>query len=801
MKIEKINLLHIWTYSKFERDHYVKYLKKNKATEALEEKSYFLDKLNLFYGENWSGKSTLAKLLRYLNGDLDIWEKLVPRWSTDDLSVDIYTSWWNLIDNNDLNEKIIFFDKLYIKDQVGDFIYNQDESSSQNKSRGEHFLLIGAYKKREETIQILENTYASRKDKFDENSTRNSVLEKSFEANFWLDWSKKYDIIINDNLTLESLAEKLLENEEKKKELDKLATKKREVQNLSSSYKELNEIDNLTDTLLESFIKTQRQAIDFEYWWKNEVENLVKIMKDEKLEDCILCNQSILDTEWEYIDRINKLMDQLEKWGDKISQDISILQWILNKIKEINNFSASVLQINQKNYSDYRNIRWDSSVVYPEFNLSFSDSQNKSIKDFSELIKEKQNKLSVSLVIGNIGEELKEIVILINEKVRLYNKELKEIEKDVILLKSTSVDRESQNKAKENVDLAQTMINIYNKKNEIDLFFKNKRKIVAEWEEIKKSLEHIENEKVKIRSDFEKFTQEKGGVIKLLLEIINPPLANKIDFNLKWTYSQWKWRCWFEIKHLKHKNTITKNLSEWEKRSVAFAYFLSEFYEFDKVSWKISAIEDYWKWYICVFDDPSTDYDKNNKYEIAKMIVDFSEWFDQSFILTHDEKFRDYIIKQHQIQCFSWEIRRYKISKNYLWVSYIETMDQNQRDLFHNMMIEAMIITNPDLSCNAHALRYCVEYMLSNELLWEWEDSYRTILENQLWKKGIDRLIRANEMNTDIKSLYSFCNSNGSHYWEADSFQTLSSHIRKYFETYDYIFEKDLTTRILPLTP
>lgn len=794
MKIQKIDLKHIWTYSNFIRDDFIKY------TEKTNQKTYELWKLNLFYWENWSWKSTLSKLLRLINWESTIENDLIPWWSSSDIDFTIYDNSWN--SNSNFTGKIKIFDKEYIKKQVGDFIFEADESTEQNKSRWEHFLLIWDFLSKEKSIQdkekILQSLETKLKEKIGEIEKKDSELKQIW----WEIYIDLYNNIITNNLSKEVLEWNL---SNKKKDFDlqnKINIEKENISKMADKLVKLPIINNITDKERLCFSEILYWAMTFNFNEKDTIKKLIEITNEQWLDYCLLCNQSI-QVWWNKIERIKKLIDDLLiPKVDNISSNLVNINTIANDIEWINSKQNELLSQNKNSYDIYKQIKSEQAKKYPNRDFALSEEEKTIIISLKEFIKTKQSKLSEKVEIWDITNKLNQIILRLNHAIETYNKSLVDIDVDIEDVKSKANKiNDIQNIQKEIVSIG-INLSLLKEKEKIQNFIQDKKQLEQDKENIETQKGQLETEKGQIKKDFSDFTQKHWLIIEKLIETINPWLARKINFNLQWTYSQWKWRCGFEIKHSDSSTTITKHLSDWEKRSIAFAYFLSQFFELNSES-NLELITDYWKDFMVVFDDPSTDYDKNNKAIIANIIVDIVKWFEQVFVLTHDEKFRDYIIKQTDINPILWDIKRYKITKNYLWKSFISIFDKDQIEIYHALLLKSLADPNPDLSCTAHALRYCVENMICNSLLWESESSVDNLVKNKLGWKWYDHIKKANDKNKDIRTLYTFCNNNWSHYWEADWFEPLAENINKYFEIYDYIFNEHnskLITRILPVT-
>lgn len=788
MKISKINLANIWTYTNFVWDDVIKFREKS------ENKIYELWKLNLFYGENGSWKSTLSRLFRVLNWEDYLEIDLKPWWSTSPINYNIYDEncdeiSWKLVG------KVKIFDKKYIKDQVWDFIFDTDESTEQNRSRGEHFLLVGDFLEREKSIQKKEKEVQWKEQVYSKNLEDIWKDEKLHTKKYWHNYVKIYTQIFEWKLQKESLEQNLQSKQEELLLQETIHWEKEKIILIPDQLGKVTKIDVINQSQWDSFQDTIDNAVSFVFWEKNQIERLIELTNIHNLEKCLLCNQDI-KCDWNYIARIQTLISKIiTPKIDIISSSLLYINGILKRINNISTDQSINLAKNKQTYDKYKVIILQNAKPYPDRNSILGESDYILLKNCEEYIINKQNKLSEKIEIWDLWKDINDIIIKINNAIDEHNNQIILIEKDINMLKCKQVSLWDITIKKTEIDIINKSLLIIQNQIEIDNFIKKINQIEKEKKNIDEDKEFINTEKQNIKSDFSAFTSKYGIVIKKLIELINPSLARKINFSLQWTYTQWKWRCGFEIKHAESNTIITKHLSDWEKRSIAFSYFLSQFFKLDENKSLILSI-DCGKDYIVVFDDPSTDYDKNNKSIIAEKIVELSKWFEQTFVFTHDEKFRDYIIKQTDINPIKWDFKRYKITKNYIWKSSISILNKNQSDINHWMLLSSLTETNPDLSSIAHALRYCIENLVCDNLLGDSESSIDALVKNKLWWKWFDNIKKANDKNSEIRSLYTFCNNNWSHYWETDWFEPLAENIRSYFEIHDYIFSSNFTKSI-----
>lgn len=781
MEISKVDLLHIWSYKNFVRDEHLQY-KKNKNDAIL--KIYPFKKLNIIYGENWSWKSTFVRLMRLLNGDKSVKEKLQPRWSSEPIDYRVYDKSGE-ITYEKYKWKILTFDKKYIKDHVGDFIYESDSSTDQNKQRWEHILVVWDFVATEKSLQQEEAKHKEAKEE-NEKTFKNIEEQKVLTAT-WVSITREEIKQIYEEHIKSPYKKKEVENEiqqlqQEKEQVKMIKEKSTKITAMSPYLEKISKIKSINNTCRQSFQQTLHDAPIFEYGEKQHISGLIKLTKDNNLSDCLLCQQPIKSSQWDFIERIQKLM--IER-VDTISSYIEQIRSTITEISDIPNTVARALSENKQTYEYYNEFTKENWKKYPDRNLALSDDDKNIISQVEKKCKDKVNKLSEKFDILDLNSKFDDIIKEVNNYIEVYNSQLSEIEKDIKKLKDKVTCPGNILEIEKKITFQECVLLVIKKENYIKEIIKKEFDSSKESSRLEEESKSTQAKKNSIKDAFSQFAQKRGQIINMLVQEINPSLFDKIDFDFSWTYSKWSCRCWFIILHSPSQIKITHHLSEWEKRSIAFAYFLSDFYEISNDELKLKNW--YWEWKIAVFDDPTTEYDKNNKFTIAEYLVTLANWFDQTFILTHDERLKSYISKRREVIAPRLSDAKFTIAKNHFGFLYIVSTEKDQLSLFQDKMKSIFTDNIPDYICIPSALRYCIEYLIRDELMWREDWSVWSIIKNKLGKKWIDKLKKSHDKLKELSSLYTYCNGNGAHYSETDGHVSLQKEVRNYFELCDYI--------------
>lgn len=828
-KIKKFNIQNIWSFLEFNWDNSIP-TKKDKEWKPLES---IISDNNIFYWDNWNGKSTLVKIFKKINwNDIEFekhWEH--EKHKIDEIKLEIFNEDWSPFDlEKDFKDKFIIFDKYFILDNVWDIVWNKEKyQTDNNKTRWEKIITLWWFnekekvlKKYEEIIKDLENKnieflnkIKSWWEKINNNLKNNKKISEYKEL---LEEINKFDFSYYNT-------EKV--NKEKKfNEINEILKNFQSLQDL----KELEEISEITFDK-EKFEKTFEVPfiwVDFLYQEKEYIKELFRITNENNLDKCLFCYQKIKNWD-EYIDKIKKLSDTFSTKEKEISDNLIELKNIITYLKQENKEIENLHIKNKLNFSNFS--KFDSNFKYDEtLKIDLSQYLIEFLKKLLIEIIEKNNVKSKTNTVDleNLDLFIKEL----NTKIKEFNKNIKSINTKIAELKKVDIESKKEEKITLETELNELQNKYFIKNNfeTIKVFLDDYKK----YEQNNKNIEILkwykDEYRKKLSEEFKKFSEEYWSYIWDVLKELNSSL--QIDFEIKnWTsnYSQWAWRYWFEI-HYNNKNIIWE-LSEWEKRAIALSYFFAEIKkkiedrkakiwneenlikeleelktEIKKKNWedkkelwikigkinkKLKNIEKYKKsktfWNVfMVLDDPAVDFDIWHKKIIADFIAKYSSEFKQTFIFSHDSLFVDYL--KNSFNTFkSWNLKHFWIYKT----NTVSNITENEKNVFDKYLEDIKSFKDKwttdltELYVLTYKLRFCIEKVIKDDVLWFWNSTIDSLISH-IWSS--EKFWKLKSKTEKLKSIYNFCNNNGSHFSDVEWWNNwLEKNIENFIEIYNEI--------------
>ena len=559
---------------------------------------FVMDKMNIFYGLNATGKTTLTRLLK-ANSEMILQEekerlnKIIKTYGED--------TFIEYKINPENNNYIKIFDNEYITEKIG------KKSFDLNKFEVENVI--------EENLKNpLEDEYLMYKDTVD----KNEILNKDIRDNLSKNIIDEFDLLKKDvNMTRKF-----------NDELNKKIFNEFKLQNTINVDKKIEILKKYTAISKVSF---EDKILDFSI---NEKE-LKTILIEVK--EVLEFNEEIIDNK--YIEEVLDITNQeKKKWilegikhirvedgcpFCKSNQNIQLLteykKYEQSKIKEI----SKKIEMLKKKIEDFFN-----NSINNKSTLLKKITYNKDIIDDYEKLETDINNLYEN--IQNIYEALEEIINNKYENINVdctenYKKEIDiwyknfEQETNYIKLKINDFNSIIDKSAKEQEGLRKEYVDsviipyIANKYKDTYLNLENKE--IELNENIKKRDEAF----IKFKKDLE----EKNILIKTVNKNLKLLNIEKYSVNSKFQ---------LELKNKNINNEYKSFLSEGEKTSIALALFISEL-ETSKESNKVN---------ILVFDDPISSFDYDNIYNIYYIIKDKWEKLKdkvQFVIFTHNNVF------------------------------------------------------------------------------------------------------------------------------------------------------------------
>lgn len=644
---------------------------------------------NIIFWENAYWKSTLTAIFKSLqtwNKDYIIWRKTFL--VSDEQEVEVLFGTQKIsFSNNFKIDSIEIFDNDFISKNV----FYGDEISKEQQWNLYEILLSENIQKQYDEIKRLEN------DKKQKEKEKDNYRKENYKGNLDFEDFKKLKQINNIDQKIKE-KEQEIRQEQNKAKLKTLLEKNifwYSFDNLKSVMKE---------TIKSNIEENLKKHLD-KFWlnnnnWKNFLNHWIWFQKNHS--DCIFCWQVLNKDSQELIESYKKLFDNSY---EKIKKNIQE-KW--EKFVNLN-FKEVILEL-EKEWIDFWTI--DTTTFY-----------YKKIK-IDEIIDEKQKNLDKSIVLDN-NPDFIEFEKIYNEIKNFLNKKTSEIQgnKDLSTLQ----------KELENLKI-------------------NKFRYDSEWLELCRNFEKLEKDINDVRNNINKKEEELKNniqeIFKKYSEDINDFLwkmnaSFKIhEFKPEVNKRLWKshfcnyWfvfdgydNCTVKITNKQNQSESEKEdlpyfkntLSDSEKRTLAFAFFLTKLKNDNHLSQKI-----------VVLDDPFSSFDSNRREKTIQLFRDLKDnnkesiW--QSFILTHEKSFYIKLFKEF------WKdnVKTFRITNSFDEWSKIDLYNEEDfllESYFRDLrFIENAYKNSTNLDEALKKCRICLEHILKRK--------YYIILKDEKLKDG-----------------------------------------------------------------
>jgi wobble nucleotide-excising tRNase len=584
-----------------------------------------LEKATIIYGENSSGKTTLASIIRSLSiNDINIIEKRKTLGCSEEVNCEILIE----KNNRDINsrikkegwtenlENIKIFDSFFVDQNV----YTGLEISSQHQKRLFQFAIGEESIEIVNTIERLKKASAKLHSKLNniENELR-IVVENYWDVKTFIDFQKDEEI----DLKIKKLKKEieLAENQEikEKQQLTELS--------LINLKIELDELKELLQTSLENLSQQYLQKVrahiaDLSHIMKNKAESWLRegLNYVEKSEQnrCPFCQQDL--------ENVSSLMESYRQYFNREYKNL------INRVKaykdQLDNISISDLlnDIQTKVLENQILIEFWKKYI-PNLSLPQTNIENlfKNTKEHFENIKKIINqKLENALEPVNIEEidRFNEILKEINSGIRTYNSELKKWNEQISALKSKRFDLPNLKKELKKLEIKKKRF-----ESEINKKCELYKKISKKIDEIKK----------KIDQKKEKLNQVVSEKVCMYGEEINK-ILDKFGVPFKIYKPSPTYRGRSREPYLEYNINLSGTkvdyekakyvLSDGDRNSLALAFFLAKV----KLSQNIKDL-------ILILDDPVSSLDRNRRRTTVEEIRNLSQKVKQIIVLTHYETF------------------------------------------------------------------------------------------------------------------------------------------------------------------
>ena len=581
-------------------------------------------KLNIIYGRNYSGKTTLSRIFRSLE------EKEYP-YFIENPKFKIYFNNGEEKDQDtilDTELNIIVYNDDFIKDNLGLF-YDENKNIKSFKVRigkdNKEILeeiekkqnkLDKAKKIHDKIEQELKNKreiYQEKENELTEVLRRKAKKIKHNklygEANYNINYIKNdIESIKRDDPNLEFLLGEETENKNKKiikeEKKEKISfNNKFDFDRFENLFKEIKEI--LSKEIKPSkIIEELLNNYELEEW----VKKGIKLHKNKK-NHCAFCGNEIDSRRYE----------ELDKHFDKTTEEFETK---VNQLKEnIKNIKLSLDLDEKLFYEKFKNNFKDCKDQFEEVNKKFEKLKDKLINKLDEKLRKKSKFLKLDDDIISEFENLK-------EKVELFYKNLDNLINENN--KFTDTLKKEQEKAKEELRLNDVKnflkdINYFNQTQKIEELKQKVEFWKRRFNRIKNCKENLKNEIKKLENQL----SDERAAIKLInefLEFASSHLKLDVKDNIDKQIS-------YEILR---ENEKANKLSNGEQSLIAFCYFLAK--TKDKL--------DNEKNTIIYIDDPVSSLDNNHIFSIFALLERYitrEKKYYQCFISTHNLDFLRYL--------------------------------------------------------------------------------------------------------------------------------------------------------------
>lgn len=616
-----------------------------------------VNNINIFYGRNYSGKSTYSKIFQSIE-----LKKLPEKY--DDISFEIKLANDTVIKSNDIDSKPLPIDCRVFNQQ---FVNDNIELHNNNKINS-FAISIGA-----DTKGILKKINHIRMHELDPLNKNLSNIQDSLK--------NKQDLLKNEEDNFNSKLQKIASNIRYKKNPSIITGKKydridlkREFEDYredfptipsenSQQYLELTQrVEQAETKILEKNIQQPRKIdisnsiinFDFNLFEIEIKELLYKVIKVSNIldeyqnnpdkinwikqgieihgsspEKCIFCGNSIDNA---LIDNLTSAFsDELKSLETELENKKTELELMIERL-------TSISQINKDEY--FKNVETDIINLNKDIKNTTNNNANV-LKNILYKIEEKQRDIFSKIEIGELTwEPFTEIQSTIDN---LYDNTIIEIN-NYEARKKESIDFLRRYYIAKELSVREfddSLITIQELQTSINTEIQNKDSIKLKISEIEKTISQLENS---LKSE----TKAINHINKILYnslshsEIFLSPVEDD------------KKKIYFEV-HRNNENAY--NLSEGEKSLIAFAYYIAKLESLN--------IEEKKKT-ILFIDDPISSLDENNIFYVYNLI----------YCLLNKKEFLQYFLSTHNMDFLKYT-NRFSTKKDYYLIEKIKTPENN----------------------------------------------------------------------------------------------------------------------------
>lgn len=626
-------------------------------------------KYNIFYGWNYSGKTTLSRIFAFYNGKTE--DKILD----DDANFFLKTSLGNLDISQTDKIKVYTFNSDYVKNNL--FFEKQFTSN-----------IIVVSDKATDIIEKIKNLKHLRED-----LTKNLMAFSQQYETYEKEYNQKrsdYAIEIDKFLTEKFTARNILaiENKLDKSKLNDYILqendKKAKIRTLRNptKFSQIKAIDEIRTVDIQMLLSLLQKSVTPSSIIKdlqvNNAEEWVKqgVSLHQNIDTCLFCGAKLNQGYLEHLDEIfkseydslgNSLLDfknNLNIYCIQIPAPASIVDNYQNDYQQIHKmFTDEIIKYNNK-------IDAIKKIINSKYN-----NRNLEFKTKITL-----NTIEINKMISNLNDFINKHNLFIANEVGAKNKIKEDLKNCIIaeLLSDPSYQKAIQ--------------------------YKNEATdgITKIEKEIKTLSEQISKEEAKI-SDVKRGAEEINKILKrLFVGNSNVFLKVEQEHNDKGDLID-------VTKLYRNDNKPAENLSDGERTAIAFAHFYTKIQ--DAINNKVANDE------IIFIDDPISSLDKNHIYSISVMIKEIIDKFNQTFITTHNYELYRLLKRKNENKANYYYIKRigdYSIIEEL--PQELKKYDSEYEYFFHQLYEFNQDNTNADIYLIGHCARRFLDKYLEYKI-------------------------------------------------------------------------------------
>lgn len=733
--------------------------------------SDFHSSVNIFYGENGTGKSSICNILKNVSQN-----KTQLKYPPEEVEIKIDNTiskfsdsvWTNPVDK----DSILFFDREFVGSNIHLGLNRGTQKDEQEQKSGKLIIefdeMAIKYQKQKEKLAEIRN---EKNKKLEEYRYENkAILASSLldeEVSLFQKYKSKSQDVVKQTKALLS---------EKKSNIEIKIKSDKQLLDKSEKIQQIEDLTNFETHLQLSPRSTYQGLFNFGLKEKAKIEaqdGLVEKIKrhkdffdqgieirsshpgkcpfcqtdgqEEKIKSLINVYNDLYDDSYKkqltlFEEKKKKLVNELEIIREKIKifdldnifislkklsqqygiKNIYLIQeeekyrekLIIKKISELKNKIHNLSKPSEENISDlYREVKVEYKLI-----ITF-------LSNISKLI-DKKNRIIHFFKIDHTNEQLV-------ERIGKNQAVLQKVVQELDFIGSNKIEKEKSRLKKQREE--QKILKVHEKAKEDHRLAREVYEKYCSTEAFTKTLGKIESY----------FSQFNFG-FKLQLDTQNRHTGSTKELPFA-----------FKVLDLEgNERDFTDGLSEGEAQVLSLCFF---FAFLDIQAGKSQKV--------LVFDDPITSLDDSNLSSLTDLVSSEKSKFSQIFVLTHHRTFFKFLRKRFSGKCNEYNILRNKkhLGGSFICMSQEERFVERLTNFESHLMQIAQIPNGFDVELKiveyGQYLRYEVEHFIKCKLLhWNKSDRFADVVDG----------IKENKLISDpdldkIKQIYSFCNWTTSH--------------------------------------